>query len=104
MDPNNHSPQSELEQKTIASQPDTGSDLISREETTPPPPSEQTPQPEKDSNSLSAETIQLKELQSELQEKEQLVSTLTEQLEQVIDKLDHNQHANNGSLLRINFA
>jgi len=93
MDPNRHSPQSELEQKTIASQSVTDSDSICQAERTPTTPVNETPPPEKDSDLISAENLRVEELQSELQEKERLVATLTERLEMVAEKLDRSRHS-----------
>ena len=93
MDPNHHSPQSDLEQKLIASQSAADSDSIRQEERTPPTPPDQTPQPENNADLIAAENLQVEELQLELLEKEQLVETLTERLEMVAEKLDHSQHS-----------
>mgnify|MGYP003629779216 CR=1 FL=1 len=94
MDPNHHSPQSDLEQKLIASQSATDSDSICQEERTPTTLPDQTPQPENDSDSIAADNHQVDELQLELLEKEELVATLTERLELVAEKLDRSQHSN----------
>lgn len=74
--------------------PTSDSPSIEREERTPtPPPAPEASTPENSSDSSSADHLRVEELQSELQEKEQLVTTLTAQLEQVVERLDQDQHS-----------
>lgn len=107
MDPNSHSPPSEIKEQMIEStSPPGDSDSIQREERTPTPPVKpetppvsETPSapgastPEKASDPSTDDHLQVEALRSELQEKEQLVTTLTAQLEQVVERLDHDQHS-----------
>ncbi|QDT44206.1 hypothetical protein Pan241w_43140 [Gimesia alba] len=114
MDPNSHSPASEIKEQMIEStSPTSDSDSIQREERTPTPPAKpeappakpesppasETPPapaastPENASDSSSDDHLRVEALRSELQEKEQLVTTLTAQLEQVVERLDHDQHS-----------
>lgn len=122
MDPNRHSPPSEMKEQTIESQsPPSDPHSMSREERTPTPSATvtspapvthsasesspvadtsppamktetETPVTENASDVSSADHLRVEDLRSELQEKEQLVTTLTQQLEQVVERLDHDQH------------
>ncbi|MCA9023183.1 MAG: hypothetical protein KDA74_23705, partial [Planctomycetaceae bacterium] len=93
MDPNRHSPPSEMKEQTIESQsPTSDSHSIRREESAPTLQASETSLSEKMPESIPDEHHLVEELQSELLEKEQLVTTLTKQLEQVVERLDHDQH------------
>tara|TARA_R110002095_G_scaffold152237_2_gene132031 strand:+ start:61251 stop:62786 length:1536 start_codon:yes stop_codon:yes gene_type:complete len=103
------------EQTLETPSPTSDSHSMSREERTPTPPAPETPpvaetppatearletEPvtetpvaENVSDNSSADHLHVEELQSELQEKELLVTTLTQQLEQVVERLDHDQHS-----------
>ena len=91
MAPDHHSPQSEVDLKTSGSQSAIDSDESCQKESAPTLPPNQSPQSENNSLLTSADIHRVKELESVLQEKEQLVTTLTERLSQVANQLDHSQ-------------
>ncbi|MDF1743249.1 MAG: hypothetical protein P1V19_06110 [Gimesia sp.] len=91
MAPDRHSPQSEVDQSTSGSLSARDSDASCQKESALTPPANPSPQPVTNSQMSSAEIHGVKELVTELQEKEQLVVSLTEQLSLVADQLDHRQ-------------
>ena len=93
MAPNRHSSQSELDQKRTESQSNTDSNSSRQGKSAPAPSSNQSPQSEIKSHLTSEEILRIKEMELELQEKQQLVTTLTEQLTQVSEQLDHSLRA-----------
>lgn len=93
MDPGSHSPSSEINDRQVES-PSPQGDVHSNhgEERTPTPPTTPPPDSQNSSSQNPVESQLFAELKSELQEKQSLVETLTQQLEQVVERLDHDQH------------